>query len=61
MEEVALNVKELATMLGVAPITVYKMVENKTITHTRIGTRIVFFRDKVDEWINQNTVSPKLP
>jgi excisionase family DNA binding protein len=55
--QASLNVRELAALLGVAPITIYKMVQKKEIPHTRIGTRIVFFKEKVEEWIEKNSVS----
>lgn len=50
-EKIALNVNEAAALIGVSPTTIYKMVENKEIPHTRVRSRIIFHRSVIDAWL----------
>jgi excisionase family DNA binding protein len=49
------QVQEVATLLGVAPSTVYDMVRLRKIPHRRVGTgrgRIVFTERDVEEFLD---------
>lgn len=47
-----LTVREAATYLGVSTDTIYKLCREKKITHLRIGSRILFKKEKLDEWMD---------
>jgi len=51
IERSTLTVQEVAEYLGVAVDTVYVLVREKRIVHFRIGRRILFKKQAVDEWI----------
>ena len=41
---------------------VYKMVSNKSIPHIKLGTRTLFERNQIDNWvINGGTMGENLP
>lgn len=47
-----LTVNEAATYLGVSNDTIYKLCREQRIVHFRIGSRILFKKDKLDEWVD---------
>jgi len=49
------TVAEVATILGVHPETISRMVRVGDITHARIGRRVVFSRADLDDFIAANT------
>ena len=51
-----LSVRELSGYLGLAEVTIYKMVRERRIPHVRIGRRIVFTRDQIQEWLKEREV-----
>ncbi|BAC15280.1 helix-turn-helix domain-containing protein [Oceanobacillus iheyensis] len=53
MERDAMSVKEMAVYLGVHLDTVYKMVRAGEIPHYRLRSKILFSKEAVDEWIEQ--------
>ena len=48
-----LNMKQAADYLGLAKTTIYKMASSRSIPHSKIGRKIVFRRNELDDWINQ--------
>ena len=48
-----LTVYEVAEYLGVSVDMVYILVREKRIVHFRIGRRILFKKDAIDKWIEQ--------
>lgn len=46
-----LTVSEAATYLGVSNDTIYKLCREQRIVHFRIGSRILFKKGKLDEWV----------
>lgn len=59
MPERWLNVEEIASHLGVAPITVYRWVEKVSIPAHRIGKLWKFKATEVDEWVKKGGASQK--
>lgn len=47
------TVREIATYLNVSVDKVYEMVRRKEIPHFKIGRRILFKLDVIDEWIDE--------
>ena len=50
----ALSAEELATILGVSPITVYKHAKKGRIPSYRIGTCVRFCPKAAVEWLDRN-------
>jgi excisionase family DNA binding protein len=46
-----LDVQELTDYIHMSPSYVYKMVSNKTIPHIKLGTRTLFERNQIDNWV----------
>lgn len=51
MERQTLTVKEVADYLGVHTDTIYAMAHAKQIPHVKIRNRILFKKESVDLWI----------
>ena len=47
-----LNSTQLANYLGKSPATITRWLKDSDIPHIRKNGRAVFYRDKVDEWLN---------
>lgn len=47
------TVREIAIYLNVSVDKVYEMVRRKEIPHFKIGRRILFKLDVIDEWIDE--------
>ncbi len=57
-----LDVKQLADYMHVSTSMIYKMVSNQTIPFSKIGTRALFDRVQIDDWvINGGVMEDKLP
>ena len=57
-----LNVQELTDYIHMSESYVYKMVSNKSIPHIKLGTRTLFERNQIDNWvINGGTMVDNLP
>lgn len=57
-----MDVPALAEYIHLAKSTVYKMVSNKTIPFSKIGSRTLFDRVQIDQWvINGGVMEDKLP
>lgn len=48
-----LTVSEVAEYLGVSKDTVYTMVREKKIVHFKIGRRVLFKKDAIENWIQE--------
>jgi len=53
MERKPMTVKEMALYLGVHLDTVYKMARANEIPHYRLRSRILFTKETVDAWIEE--------
>ena len=51
-----IDLKPLSKQLGLAEITVYKMVSAKRIPHVKIGSRVLFDPQKLSEWLEKKSV-----
>ena len=52
-----LNIKEAASYLRISVSTLYRCVNQKKIKHAKIGSRVLFSQENIDEFINNNTVN----
>ncbi|MBS3680719.1 helix-turn-helix domain-containing protein [Ornithinibacillus massiliensis] len=51
MKRRTLTVKEVANYLGVHTDTIYTMVKLKQIPHLKLRNRILFTKDSIDLWV----------
>lgn len=57
-----LNVQELIDYIHMSESYVYKMVSKQLIPHIKLGTRTLFERSQIDNWvINGGVMDEKLP
>lgn len=57
-----LNVKDLCDYINVSESYVYKKVMKNSIPHIKLGTRTLFERNQINNWvINGGTVVDNLP
>lgn len=57
MERTIFNVKEMTKYLSVSESTVRKLVREKKIPHFRILSKILFDKELIDKWINNNQIN----
>ena len=61
-EKKFLDVQELTDYIHMSESYVYKMVSKKSIPHIKLGTRTLFERNQIDNWvINGGTMDDNLP
>lgn len=56
IENKKLNVKECAAYLNIAPVSVYRLVDENKIPYFRIANKILFTRQKLDAWVEELNV-----
>ena len=57
-----LDVQELTEYIHMSESYVYKMVSKKSIPHIKLGTRTLFERNQIDNWvINGGATKEELP
>lgn len=56
MNNTLLNVQEAASYLRISTSTLYRWVHQKKIKYVKIGSRVLFSQDSLDEYINNNTI-----
>jgi excisionase family DNA binding protein len=57
-----LNVRDLCDYINVSESYVYKKVMKNAIPHIKLGTRTLFERNEIDNWvINGGVVKEELP
>jgi excisionase family DNA binding protein len=57
-----LDVQELTDYIHMSESYVYKMVSKQSIPHIKLGTRTLFERNQIDNWvINGGTMVENLP
>ena len=57
-----LDVQELTNYIHMSESYVYKMVSKQSIPHIKLGTRTLFERNQIDNWvINGGTMVDNLP
>lgn len=52
-----LTVQEAATYLGVSNDMIYRFCRQGKIDHFKMGAKIFFIQEKIDEWINDQIES----
>lgn len=52
IERTTLNTNEMAEYLGVSVDMIYKMARERSIPHFRIGSRILFKKNAIENWIS---------
>ncbi|MBO1911893.1 helix-turn-helix domain-containing protein [Sporosarcina sp. 6E9] len=52
-----MTVSEAAEYLGLSNDTIYKLCREEGIAHFRVGTRILFKKEKLDEWVDNIMIS----
>jgi excisionase family DNA binding protein len=61
-EKKFLDVQELTEYIHMSESYVYKMVSKQLIPHIKLGTRTLFERNQIDNWvINGGTMADILP
>ena len=61
-EEKFLDVQKLTEYIHMSESYVYKMVNKKLIPHIKLGTRTLFERNQIDNWvINGGRMDENLP
>lgn len=53
-----MDVREAAEYLGMHASTLYGMVRDGKVPHFRIGTRIRFSKEAIDEWVRSDCFRP---
>ena len=56
MEKRLLNIKEASEYLGIPKGSLYKLVWQRRIPFVKIGKALRFDKEKIDKWIEENTV-----
>lgn len=56
MNNALLNISEAASYLHISTSTLYRWVHQKKIKHAKIGSRVLFLQEYLDEFINNNTI-----
>ncbi len=54
--EKLLNIKEVAELIGLSRATIYSYVSNKSIPHIKLGTRTLFSKSELENWITKRAV-----
>ena len=49
------NVREVAQYLHMAPITIYRKVKTREIPFFRVGKRLKFSQEQIEEWLQKQT------
>jgi len=53
VERTTLTVKEIAIYIGLSVDMIYKLVREKHIPHIRIGSRVMFKKNSIDNWLDE--------
>lgn len=51
MNKITLDVKEAAALVGVSTACIYSMVRENQIPFVRVRKRVLFHREKIEEWL----------
>lgn len=58
--EKLLSVNQLADILGLRKITIYEWVRNNKIPFIKLGKRVLFYPNDIEEFIKTNRVEGKI-
>ncbi|MFJ7753189.1 helix-turn-helix domain-containing protein [Peribacillus muralis] len=59
MNKITLTVKEAAELIGVSTNSVYTMVRENQIPHTRVRSKIIFHKEMLESWLKGDLKSVK--
>ena len=51
IDKITLTPSEVANALGISRTTIYLMIRNNEIPHSRIRGKIVFHKDTLNQWL----------
>lgn len=51
IEKLTLTVEEVAKMIGVSKMTIYRMVQLNEVPSIRVRNKILFYRPTVEKWL----------
>ena len=54
-----LTVKETAKFLKISESTIYRWIHKKKIEYTKLGSRVMFSEESLQELIKNNTIVPE--
>ena len=57
MENKYYPVFEVAIKLHISESTLYRWIHQKKISHIKIGSRVLFSQENIEEFLNKNTVN----
>jgi excisionase family DNA binding protein len=53
-----LDIRQASATLGLKPSTLYKMVCQRRLPFTKLGTRLLFSPERLAEWVAERSVEP---
>jgi len=53
-----LTIEEAAELTKLSVKTLYTYAENEKIPHIKLGRRVLFAEDKLEEWVNSCSITP---
>lgn len=56
IERTTFTIEEAAQYIGISKNLMYKLVREKQIRAIRIGRRILFKRDSIDQWLKEKEI-----
>ena len=56
-----MTIQQVAEFLGLSKDTLYTMVNQRRIPYVKVGRLLRFDRQKLEEWLSQNTIQPLPP
>ena len=54
-----LNVDQVSKILNLAPVTIYKYVSAGKISYLKIGRRLLFKTEQLQEWIDNHIIQAR--
>ncbi len=54
-----LSISETARYLRISTSTLYRWVHKKQIQHVKIGSRVLFLKENLLEFLEKNTITPQ--
>lgn len=60
-EDPYMNIAEVAAYTRLAKQTIYQKTSTRTIPHRKIGSRLIFRKSEVDQWLQAGKVVTSIP
>ena len=55
-----IDIQEASKKLNLKTSTLYKYISSRKIPHVKLGARVLFSEDRLDEWVKEHSVEPIL-